>query len=138
MENKQCRKCLRILPISEFHKSSRSKDGAHSYCKECNNRNRMDAYYADPQHARQVDKKNRARNKKFVLDYLLSHSCVDCGCTDHRVLEFDHVRGDKAKEVSLMAQGGYGLKRIVQEIEKCDVRCANCHRIRHYLETHRE
>lgn len=46
------------------------------------------------------------------------------------VLEFDHVRGVKKGDVSLMARQGLALKTIDAEIAKCDVRCANCHRRR--------
>jgi hypothetical protein len=45
------------------------------------------------------------------------------------VLEFDHVRGDKLNSVSVLAYSlGASLKRIQTEIDKCEVRCANCHR----------
>ncbi|MBB3325950.1 hypothetical protein [Microlunatus antarcticus] len=62
--------------------------------------------------------------------YLRAHPCVDCGTTDVRVLEFDH-RPDEAKSANVSAMVGMGLPwgRILVEIAKCDVRCANCHRI---------
>jgi hypothetical protein len=44
------------------------------------------------------------------------------------VLDFDHVRGTKHMNVKRMLAGTYSLDRIFQEIEKCEVRCANCHR----------
>lgn len=33
---KICARCHKQKPLSEFHKNSRSKDGLHSYCKDCN------------------------------------------------------------------------------------------------------
>jgi hypothetical protein len=75
------------------------------------------------------DKRRKAGIDKFVRDYLESHPCVDCGNPDIRVLEFDHVRGKK-----LYCIGVGGLKSIrllKEEILKCYVRCANCHKIRH-------
>ena len=54
-------------------------------------------------------------------------TCADCGEKDPVVLEFDHVR-DKEKDVSLLLAGGYSLERILKEIDKCVIRCANCHR----------
>lgn len=71
------------------------------------------------------------RAKNFVNGYLASSSCVDCGETDPVVLHFDHVRGEKIKAVSYMIYHEFSLCRIVLEIEKCDVRCANCHYRRH-------
>ena len=50
---------------------------------------------------------------------------------DIRVLEFDHHDGTtKAADVSVLARSGYPLSRVEAEVLKCDVRCANCHRIR--------
>lgn len=68
-------------------------------------------------------------NKNFVAEYLKNHFCVDCNNSDPIVLEFDHVRGIKFKNVCDLVRGGYPLKTLKNEIEKCDVRCANCHRI---------
>ena len=70
----------------------------------------------------------RERNIAFVNEYLATHPCVDCPESDPIVLEFDHVRGKKHKEVSDMAQKAYSIKTIEEEIAKCEVRCANCHR----------
>lgn len=76
--------------------------------------------------------KNRARYKsrgeQHVLEYLRKNPCVDCGEDDIEVLQFDHVNpldDHKAKRV-----GSYltaSLARLQEEIDKCEVRCANCH-----------
>ena len=50
--------------------------------------------------------------------------------SDIRVLEFDHVRGEKSGNISEMIASGHSIARLQTEIEKCDVVCANCHRIR--------
>jgi hypothetical protein len=74
---------------------------------------------------------NRAsQNRSFVLDYL---SDVDCGESDADVLEFDH-RDPKLKSFNLSEGHTQTLKAVKLEIEKCDVRCANCHRKRHAME----
>ena len=81
----------------------------------------------------ELQKKSRdksiARNKLYVKEYLEGKSCVDCGNKDIRVLEFDHVRGEKLYHVSYMVTKAYKLDLVKQEIEKCDIRCCNCHRI---------
>jgi len=46
---------------------------------------------------------------------------------DPVVLEFDHTADKKAAVAQLVA-GGYSWCAILQEIAKCEVRCANCHR----------
>lgn len=68
-----------------------------------------------------------AARRAAVLEYLSNHPCVDCGITDIVVLQFDHVRGRKFENVSLMVRMGYTEKQIMNEIAKCEVRCANCH-----------
>lgn len=70
----------------------------------------------------------RERVKAKVIDYLRTHPCVDCGEDDVIVLEFDHVRGKKKRTVASMLVQGYSFEKILLEIAKCDVRCANCHR----------
>jgi len=49
------------------------------------------------------------------------------------VLEFDHVRGVKIWEISRMRVRA-SERALLSEIEKCDVRCANCHRRKTYRE----
>jgi 5-methylcytosine-specific restriction endonuclease McrA len=76
-----------------------------------------------------AQKRHRIKIRKHLLDFLLLHPCVDCGEKDPIVLEFDHrIPKDKSKQVSRMLSGHYSWEKIMFEIEKCDVRCANCHR----------
>lgn len=96
-------------------------------------------YHAYQHYLRNKDKiKERAKinNEKssivireYIRDYLLEHPCVDCGNPNIIVLEFDHVRGEKKYELARMKFCSYSLKTIQKEIDKCEVRCANCHRI---------
>jgi hypothetical protein len=62
--------------------------------------------------------------------YLSSHPCVDCGLADIAILEFDHRDPvEKRMEIARLASNA-GWPTVLREIEKCDVRCANCHRQR--------
>jgi len=65
---------------------------------------------------------NRAR----ILEYLRLHPCVDCGEADPIVLEFDHRENKKAAIGEMFCT--YSWSAMKREIEKCDVRCVNCHR----------
>jgi Tat protein secretion system quality control protein TatD with DNase activity len=69
-------------------------------------------------------------NKPRLYAYLSTHPCVDCGQSDIRVLEFDHVRGQKIGEIGDLFRDGFNWSIIETEIAKCEVRCANCHRIK--------
>lgn len=71
----------------------------------------------------------RTENKQKLFDYLSNQTCVDCGNTDIRVLEFDHISGEKLENISRMLENS-SWEMIVAEIAKCEVRCANCHRIK--------
>lgn len=70
-----------------------------------------------------------ARNEAhdFICDYFIEHPCVDCGEADIVVLQFDHCRGTKIMPVSSLISRGWLLAKIREEVEKCDVVCANCH-----------
>ncbi len=74
-------------------------------------------------------KKGVARNRKYVDNYLLNKSCIDCGNSDKRVLEFDHVRGIKVGPISQAIRNAWNIEKLKTEISKCEVRCCNCHRI---------
>lgn len=74
---------------------------------------------------------HRQRNRENLWNYLLTHPCVDCGETDPRVLDFDHVRDTKKFGISRAVAGSHrSWNTILTEIAKCDVRCANDHRRR--------
>ena len=80
------------------------------------------------QNAAALKRKNRLERTKYLIDYFKTNPCVDCGEADPVVLEFDHV-GEKRFEVTaLLAERRW--QSILDEIEKCEVVCANCHRRR--------
>src|SRR4051794_8192832 len=66
------------------------------------------------------------QNLVSIVKYLQSHPCIDCGETDIIVLEFDHVRGVKKFNVCSRIQVSWDA--LLDEINKCEIRCANCHR----------
>ena len=63
------------------------------------------------------------------LNVLKADPCADCHeCFHHAAMDFDHARGEKYKGVSAM--WSYSWARVLEEIAKCDLVCANCHRLR--------
>lgn len=87
--------------------------------------------YKDKEVKRAFDQRRYEAVKQYVMNYLLVHPCVDCGNSDIRVLEFDH---EEKKSFNIGRGNSQTLERVKVEIEKCRVRCANCHKIRHFEE----
>lgn len=130
---KNCRKCKTDKPVEEFSKMTRNKDGLQPYCKLCAGRARLDYYYANHEVERtkinERNQKNKEANYTKIAEYLRVHPCVDCGESDIVVLEFDHIDPlTKIKDVSYLARTLFLWDKIEEEINKCEVRCANCHR----------
>lgn len=74
----------------------------------------------------------RKRAAKWRLSQLikLNSGCVDCGYREHAVaLQFDHIGDNKKMNVSDMIRSDYSWITILEEIAKCEVRCANCHAV---------
>jgi hypothetical protein len=71
------------------------------------------------------------RNAELVLKRLREAACVDCGQRDPLVLQFDHRPGErKARDIGWLVSSGCRASLLAEELAKCDVRCANCHRRR--------
>lgn len=72
----------------------------------------------------------QATNRARIDEYKLAHGCADCGYREHAVaLDLDHRPGEgKTEDVSQLASRAW--ERIEAELMKCDVVCANCHRVR--------
>lgn len=65
-----------------------------------------------------------------INEYKLQRGCIDCGYAENAVaLDFDH-RDPELKDKRLAIMLTYAWARIVAELDKCDIRCANCHRIK--------
>lgn len=71
-------------------------------------------------------------NREIVASLKVKTGCTDCGYRGHSAaLEYDHRPGtDKVVSVSKLVSRGRRWDQIAAEIAKCDVVCANCHRIR--------
>lgn len=124
---KTCRKCGSLKNESEFAWKEVGKR-LQSYCKDCQKVYRREHYEANKQ--KYIDKasKWRVEQREEFYGWLNKQSCVDCGNSDMRVLEFDHLR-DKEFTISKVL-GTVKFDVLKKEMDKCDVVCANCHRIR--------
>lgn len=135
---KRCYDCGQLKPVEEFNKNKVKRDGRNSQCRECYLKYAKRYYKANKKEcvlrAKEGNRARRLKTLKWISDYLDTHCCVDCGEANPVVLEFDHVRGKKKIQVKYAAHAAYSLKAIEEEISKCEVRCANCHKLRHFKE----
>lgn len=138
-EVRTCRKCGLARSLSEFAFRSVRLGTRRWVCRTCHSAYHRAWYERSRQihlaRVRTSRKRSKARAARIdgirrrVWQYLMEHGCVDCGNSDTHVLDFDHLR-DKTKEVGALARSGASWARVTEEIAKCAVRCANCHRKR--------
>ncbi len=73
----------------------------------------------------------KRENGQRVEQYKATTPCIDCTTIyPPECMDFDHVRGEKVNNVGTMVTHGWSWEKIATEIEKCELVCANCHRIR--------
>lgn len=130
----RCSSCHLEKPTACFSFSHQLRGTLNSYCRACHAAYRHAHYVANkPDYVRRAIAQGRRRrevNRREVLRYLSAHPCVDCGIANPVVLEFDHRDPDlKLMDVATMMMSRR-WPRVLAEIAKCDVRCANCHRRR--------
>lgn len=129
----KCSKCGEIKSDDQFHWANKSKGVRSSSCKTCRNKYNNESYRANKNGVKERQKafgvEYRKKARDFVVAYLRTHPCVDCGYADVRALQFDHIiplNDAKASRVGRFTS----IKKIEEEIAKCEVRCANCHMIK--------
>lgn len=90
-------------------------------------------YHENKAKRKASNKASAARVRAWFVEYRKALKCSRCPESDPVCLEFHHRNpADKDLAVSIMASHGYGRKRILKEISKCEVLCANCHRKLHW------
>jgi hypothetical protein len=76
--------------------------------------------------AAETNKRVRAEMRQFVRS-AKDRPCADCGLSyPYYVMQFDHV-GEKQFTIGRYSNGSTSYQRMVREVEKCEVVCANCH-----------
>lgn len=136
---KTCSVCGESKAELNFFYRDRRTGTRHSQCKECYaiKRRRIwrEHYHKHGSEYRQRaierNRKLKLNLRKLLFEYLSDKSCVICGITDYRVLEFDHINPlSKSFSISQGVHGILSWTKILAEIEKCQILCANCHKIK--------
>lgn len=126
MKTKYCPRCNDHRPIDEFGKNSAKKDGFGSFCRK---------------HQKEYSRNHYTNNKKYYVDKASRHKdeikelvckhksvpCTDCKTSyPYWIMQFDHLY-DKKFSIANWRNRGYTIDKILNEIKKCEVVCANCH-----------
>jgi hypothetical protein len=133
MDTKTCIGCGEEKLLTEFNYKSMRRGTRQVRCRACTREQVREHYQAHQLYnlRKAIARRKRVvkEQREWILNYLETHPCRDCGEADVRCLDFDHVSGEKVSHVSRMV-GNFGWEAIEREIAKCEVRCANCHRKR--------
>jgi hypothetical protein len=131
LTHKLCSRCKESKSIAEFSKHTRSPDGLQSICKICNNKIGMDNYYQNKDRYKKLATL-RQKDLQAKVAKLKTKPCTDCQKTfDPVCMDFDHLpQFEKKWNICYMLRRHMRWKLIEAEIAKCELVCANCHRLR--------
>lgn len=132
---KTCTKCHEPKDIESF--AIKRDSIRHGHCKDCQNKYTKQHYKLNKD---TYKKRARIWNKQRLIELrnliikLKSVPCTDCQIQyDYWIMDFDHLdANEKLANVSRLVNGLKPIEIILEEIKKCEVVCANCHRQRTY------
>ena len=75
----------------------------------------------------------RKKNRQSWQLFKATLKCTKCGFNHPAALDFHHIDRTNKKSVNKLASNGM-YKQAIQELHKCVVLCANCHRVHHFSE----
>lgn len=129
---KKCVRCNLIQMKSEFHR--KNEKNTQSMCKTCSSKYHREHYLANKARYAKNRSDRRSDAQARLTEYKTGKPCADCGKSFHfSAMDFDHVTGDKVDNVASMPSNGYSWDTILEEIAKCELVCANCHRVRTFM-----
>ena len=136
METKICSKCKRELPFDNFRWKNKSENKKHSQCKDCEKQADKEYYLRNGERRQAVrDRANIQKiNNSILVENVKSKGCAKCGELRTHVLDLHHVDPEgKINTIAHMIKSA-SEETLIQELNKCIVLCANCHRDFHYQE----
>jgi hypothetical protein len=130
-ETKTCTRCREVKSLNEFSFRSDYPHRRRAECKSCVNGRTLKHYHANREYYAETRRRHRYRIQEMIRE-AKSKPCADCGqAFPYFVMDFDHRPGEvKVFVISQFTKSHKSQKAVKAEIAKCDVVCANCHRIR--------
>ena len=130
--DKLCSRCGETKPEELFSMKNKALGTRQACCKDCKNKYNK-AWYLNNKdsHILSVERNRSSYRDRYnaLMMELKSQPCADCGGTFPPIaMDFDHIEDNKVKSVSRLSAGS--IDRLMTEIEKCEVVCSNCHRVR--------
>lgn len=128
---KKCSRCKRELSLKEYSFRNKATGRRNSCCRQC----QAKLFRSHYKRNRATYVQRSADRKRLLLErirVLKQGPCTDCAGRFHPVaMDFDHTGSDKTAGVAhLVGLGSWSA--IEREIKKCELVCANCHRVRTY------
>lgn len=126
---KKCTICKELKLFSEFNKKKTSKDGFQNKCRCCSKEYAKQHYNENKLSYLNKNERHRKERREWLSEFKEDLECQVCGESESCCLDFHH-RNPKEKDfvIAVAMNNCYSKNRILQEIEKCDVVCSNCHR----------
>ena len=130
---KKCLGCGEAKSVDCFTKKSQNKSGLNARCRVCTQEMSRAHFERNKDYYRKKQSDRRKELIPVVKAYIQGERdrpCADCKRVfPLECMDFDHIRGKKKFDVG-GSHRDRSLKQIKEEIEKCEVVCSNCHRIR--------
>lgn len=129
---RRCGRCHQSKAVEDFAWRRKARGQRDNYCRPCRLAYKQEHYAAHrTRYIANASRRKRAlidERMAYLIEFFRERPCADCGETDPLVLEFDHLGHKKFN----IAKGlpNYTWQSVLDEIAKCDVVCANCHRRR--------
>lgn len=139
--SRTCKKCGLEKPLEEFRllypktlASGKTVRYISYTCNTCINEYNRSKRTPEMIYRYNKDKKTKRREQKKLAVQYLGGTCASCGGTfHHAAFDFHHINPDeKELDPGLLMQ--CKLEKLFEELDKCILLCANCHRILHYEE----
>jgi hypothetical protein len=133
-----CPLCKEPRQLEDFSWRNKAKGIRARECKTCHNAFRRRCYNRNRAYEIARSSARKRDLADWIMQLKLSMSCSRCPEKHPATLHFHHCAGDKELNVSAAYSKGWSKARILREIAKCEVLCANCHAKEHHRQLQKE